>query len=189
MLFDGLVHRDVNLAPDGFVEVVRDQALDRVAHDVDELDPGKVPSDPGDRVRVGRELGVMRARLAAEGTLVRPLEEPAIPVPAFRVDVVVAEEVRLLGPAHEEPWLAGQLLMERARGAFHRADDDEIRPTTHRFGTPAAMEDARPHADEAPAVSPGPRPSSERTRRQTGEIQPIPRPRLPTNGPHCLIGI
>ena len=113
------------------VNILRDQAIDRVPHHVDQLEPRQVPHHPLDRPGIGGKLGVMRARLAAKVCRLGGLEQRGVPAPASRVDRVVAEEVRLLGAAHEEARLPRQLLVQRGRGALHGPDHDEIRSMDH----------------------------------------------------------
>src|SRR5208337_142736 len=61
-----------------------------------------------------------------EKMIAGPREKRRVPLDPPGVIRVVAEEVRFLGPAHEQPALTHQLLMQRRRGALHGADDDEI---------------------------------------------------------------
>lgn len=126
-LVEGPRHRP--LIP--LVDVLRDQAVDRVAHDEDQLHPGQGQPHPLDGPRVGRQLRVVRARLPAEVALAGVAEEGAVPSHPSRVDLVIAEEVGLLGSAHEEARLEGQLLVQRAGGTLHRTDRDEIRQLLH----------------------------------------------------------
>src|SRR6185437_14497232 len=84
-----------------------------------------------DRPGIGRQLGVVRARFPAEVRRTRRPEQRAVPGPAPRVVLVIAEEVRLLGTAHEEARLPSELLVQRGRGALHGPDDDKIRSMDH----------------------------------------------------------
>ena len=63
-------HRD----PAGrhLVDVLRDQPVDRMPHHIDQLEPRQVAHHPLDRPGIGRQLGVMRARLAAQVVDARP---------------------------------------------------------------------------------------------------------------------
>ena len=66
MPLDRLAQADRDPAGRHLMDVLRDQPVDRMPHHVDQLEPRQVAHHPLDRPRIGRKLGVVRARLAAQ---------------------------------------------------------------------------------------------------------------------------
>jgi len=131
MTSDRLEYTHLDPAGRHFMDILRYEAIERVAHQVDQLEVRQVPHHALDGPGMGRELGVMSARLTAQVARIGSPEQRGIPGPSSCVDPVVAEEVRLFGAAHEEAPLPRQLLVQRGRGALHGADHDEIRTMDH----------------------------------------------------------
>lgn len=106
--------------------------------------------DPPGRLRVDEVMG---RRLADGGLAAHVLEERLVFLPALDREFlpaslsVIAEEPGLLEPRHEDVGMLAQVVVERRRAGFRRADDQEVRKR-HDTGFPAGwrlLQSPRPY--------------------------------------------
>ena len=108
------------------VEIVREQAVDGVAHHVDQarVDPERLAHALGDSLKA-RPVRVVGRGLTADGGVRR--EVAAVPVRAQAPVHVLDEEVELLRARHPDLGMEVQVVVEARGPALEAADHDQVR--------------------------------------------------------------
>lgn len=118
------------------VDVVRHQALDRIADQVDQ--PG-VRNDL--RRALGRTARVRIERVTGRGFAAdreAGVEVRLVPIQASpRIGLLPGEVVELLRIRHLDQRVLAQIVVEARRSALHAADDEQVRQRAHRLHRPA----------------------------------------------------
>ena len=108
-------HRFIQAAADfafaPLVHVLRNHAIDRMAHDIDEARLIKAIAHARDGLGIGRQLGVVRAGLAQDVRRLRLVEKARVPIQSAGVLPVIAEKIRLLQLRQKNSRLPRQLLV------------------------------------------------------------------------------